>query len=211
MKTAQAYWEQAFQAATLDTYNFARSRPATPLRKFCQKYLTPGTPVLDLGCGLGRNAHYLATQGYDVSGVDFAKAAVTFCRQRFARFGLSGTFEQGSFDQIPFPDDSFGGIACIAALDHVLIEQARAAMKEMRRVLRLGGAILLTFDRPDQDKDLLDKATVLADGTLCFDRGRQKGMLFRRYTDDEIRSLLGKPNILSFRHTSRGDRVIVCH
>ena len=174
MKTPQAYWEQAFQAATVETYNFGRSKPATPVRKFCQRYLAPGDPVLDLGCGLGRNAHYLAAQAYDVSGVDLSEAAVTFCRQRFARFGLSGTFKQGSFDQIPFPDDSYSGIVCVAALDHVPIEQARAAMEEMRRVLRPGGSILLTFDPPDQDEDLLDEATVLADGTLRFDGPRSE-------------------------------------
>jgi ubiquinone/menaquinone biosynthesis C-methylase UbiE len=211
MKTPQAYWEETFQNITPETYDLARSRPAAPLRKFCARYLAPGDPVLDLGCGMGRNAHYLADQGYEVSGVDFAAAAVTFCQQRFARFALSGTFKQGTFDQIPFPDDSFCGIACIAALDHVPVEQARAAMEEMRRVLRPGGAILLTFDPPDQDEELLDEATVLADGTLHFVRGKQAGMLFRRYTDREIRSLLGESNILSFRSTARRDRVIVCH
>ncbi len=84
-------------------------------------------------------------------------------------------------------------------------------MAEIRRVLMPNGVVLLTFDPPDQDEEILDEAEVLPDGTLRFVRGKQAGMLFHRYKDEEIKSLLGEQHIISFDYSDEGDRVIVCH
>jgi ubiquinone/menaquinone biosynthesis C-methylase UbiE len=204
------YWEQYFDGLDADTYDFSQSTPAYSLVHFCGTYLKKGAPVLDLGCGGGRNAHYLAKRGYAVYGVDIAAAAIEFCRKRFLRCGLSGMFKQGTFDHIPFPDAFFAGVICVAAFDHVTSDNARVSIIEIRRVLQSGGTILLTFDPPNMDEDRLDEAEVLPDGTLKFVRGKQAGMLFHRYQDHEIMRLIGKKNIISFEHTENGTRVIVC-
>ena len=206
----QDYWERRFKGIDPETYDFSKSKPASVLVSFCDNYLKDGATILDLGCGGGRNAHYLAQRGYKVCGVDVVAAAVEFCQKRFTRFNLSGTFKQGAFDHIPFPDDYFSGVICVAALDHITFEGAQAAIVEIRRVLVPSGVLLLTFDPPETDEDILDEAEVLPDGTLRFVRGRQAGMLFRRYQDKEIKSLLGEKNIISFDHTEDGTRVVVC-
>jgi SAM-dependent methyltransferase len=211
MPDPAGFWESLFTEFDAETYDFSRSRPSDVLAGFCETYLQPGVTILDLGCGGGRNAHYLARNGYQVYGLDVAQGAVEFCRKRFARYHLPGTFKQGSFEHIPFPDDYFAAVICIAVLDHATLQSAQAAVAEIRRVLEPGGVILLTFDPPDKDEALLDEAQVLPDGTLRFVRGRQAGMVFRRYQDGEIRSLLGEQHILSFDHSAEGDRVIVCH
>lgn len=100
---------------------------------------------------------------------------------------------------------------CDAAFDHVTLEIAQTSIAEVRRVLAPGGVILMTFDPPKTDEDILDEAEMLPDGTLKFVRGEQAGMLFRRYQDEEIKSLLGEPNIISFDHAGNGTRVVVCH
>src|SRR5512147_2591515 len=43
--------------------------------------IQPGR-ALDLGCGVGANAIYLAQHGFEVTGVDFAKAAIEKARTR---------------------------------------------------------------------------------------------------------------------------------
>ncbi len=100
---------------------------------------------------------------------------------------------------------------CIAAFDHVTFESAQVSIAEGRRVLAPSGVILLTFDPPETDEDILNEAEVLPDGILKFVRGKQAGMLFRRYQDVDINSLLGEHNIISFDYTENGTRVIVCH
>jgi ubiquinone/menaquinone biosynthesis C-methylase UbiE len=211
MVSPQDYWDSRFKGIDAETYDFSKSKHATALVGFCDNYLEEGVSVLDLGCGGGRNAHYLAQRGYRVYGVDISAAAVEFCQKRFARFTFPGTFKQGTFNQIPFPDNYFTGIICIAALDHVTLETAQVSIIEIRRVLTPDGVMLLTFDPPHTDEDILHEAEVLPDGTLKFIRGKQKGMLFRRYKNLEIKSLLEEKNIISFNTSKEDLRIVVCH
>ncbi len=210
MLTAKDYWEERFGLMDVESCDFSRSKPSNSLAGFCKKYLENDAVVLDLGCGGGRNAHYIAQKGYEVYGVDIAEEAVEFCRRRFALHNLTGIFKRGTFDHIPFPDNHFTGVICIAALDHVTLLTAQTAIMEIGRVLAPQGAILLTFDPPDTDDDLLDEAEVLDDGTLVFVRGEQNGMVFRRYEDEEIKRLLEERQIISFDYSDEGSRIIVC-
>ncbi len=208
MCESKKYWESCFEKVDLETYDFSKSKSYPFLANFCENYLEKGDKVLDLGCGGGRNSHYLAQQGYDVYGIDIAMGAIDVCKFRFERYNLSGTFKQGTFDDIPFTDE-FGGIVCIAALDHVTFHDAQESIHEVRRVLSEDGVILMTFDPPGTDEDIIDDAEILPDGTLKFVRGKQKGMLFHRYKDKEIKSLLGEKNIILFDYTENGTRMII--
>src|SRR5687768_4934655 len=49
--------------------------------------------VLDLGCGTGENALYLASKGLDVTGFDRVPAAVEKARAKAKERGLNATFE----------------------------------------------------------------------------------------------------------------------
>jgi len=51
-----------------------------------------GASVLDVGCGLGTNALWLAEQGFDVTGCDVSERAIETARKRAARRGLSVRF-----------------------------------------------------------------------------------------------------------------------
>lgn len=54
--------------------------------------LTPGT-ALDLACGEGRNALWLARRGWDVTGLDFSPVAIDRAREVATREQLSATFD----------------------------------------------------------------------------------------------------------------------
>jgi len=61
--------------------------PPTPLLMETAKALTPGR-ALDLASGAGRNALWLAEQGWDVTAVDGASEAIGILRERAAERGL---------------------------------------------------------------------------------------------------------------------------
>jgi len=93
--------------------------------------------VLDLGCGAGRTAPYLATYASEYLGIDFAKPMVEIARERFPHFRFEvgdatdlGRHAAGSFDVVVF---SFNGI------DYVGHDDRLAALREIRRVLSPGG------------------------------------------------------------------------
>lgn len=209
MQDAHEYWELHFESTGADSRHTSHEH-ATCLEQFHRNYLQENSKIIDLACGSGRNAHYLAQHGYDVYGVDFAGAAITACMRLFQNEFLKGTFVQATVDAVPFGNDYFHAAVCIAALDHVSVDCAQAALHEMRRVLTDKGMILLTFDHPQTDDDKLEQAEVLPDGTLLFIKGEYQGMLFRRYHDNEIVQLVGRENIISLEYGKKGSRIVVC-
>jgi len=203
------FWERALKDKNPESVDFSQSRPHDDLRTFCDIYLKRRARVLDLGCGEGRNAQFLSEEGCEVHGLDISPSAVVFCRERLKRFNLNGTFRKGEMTAIPYEENYFDGIVCVAALDHVTISGATEALREMRRVKKADAAMLITFDPVDRSGELMGEAEEQEDGSLYFLSGEQKGMLFRSYSDNEIRNLLGVENIVSFEHSADGDRVIV--
>jgi methyltransferase (TIGR00027 family) len=99
--------------------------------------------VIDLGCGTGENALYLAARGVEVTGVDAAPTAIARAQEKAAARGLSATFLVA--DALALPDL---GQAFDAALDcglfHVLSDVKRVAFERgLRAVLRPGARYFL--------------------------------------------------------------------
>jgi len=150
--------------------------------------LADGSSVLDFGCGLGRNALALAERGFDVSVCDVADAGVRYCEERAAIGDL--TLRSVGYDghEIELANDSVEGILAWSCLDHVTMEWARELAGELTRVARQDAGLLVSFDE-DKGDDPASASEVLPDGTHRYFGGRRKGMLFRPYSNEEIRSL----------------------
>ena len=91
--------------------------------------------ILDVGCGTGANLKMLATLG-KAEGVDISPQAVEFCRQR----GLDSV-KLGAAEQLPFENDSFDIVTSLDVIEH--LDDDVAGLREMRRVLRPDGHLLL--------------------------------------------------------------------
>ena len=61
--------------------------------------LAPGR-ALDLGCGTGASVLYLASQGWEAVGVDFAAEAITAATQNARRAGVNATFVLGDASRL---------------------------------------------------------------------------------------------------------------
>ena len=88
-------------------------------KKFIDKLLRPlalppGARILDLACGKGRHARYLAEKGYDVTGLDIAPSNIDFARQfehkrlMFYQHDMRQAFRLNYFDAILNIFTSFG-------------------------------------------------------------------------------------------------------
>ena len=91
---------------------------------------------LDAGCGTGLNLEHLADRGQAV-GIDLSAEAVRFCLSR----GV--TVVRGSVLTLPFPERSFDGLVSFDVLYHAWVSDDRAAMRELSRVLRPDGLLLV--------------------------------------------------------------------
>lgn len=98
--------------------------------------------ICDLGCGAGHIASYLKDKGANACGIDLSSEMVKQAR----RLNPDIDFEQGTMlDLNGVADDSFGGVAAFYSIIHVGRESVIDALREIKRVLRPKGMLLLTF------------------------------------------------------------------
>jgi SAM-dependent methyltransferase len=98
-------------------------------------------PICDMGCGPGQIARYLHRQGMDTLGIDLSPRMVTEAQ----KLNPEIHFHQGDMLALPDADNSWGGIAAFYCIIHVPREQIVDALSEMKRVLKPGGVLLITF------------------------------------------------------------------
>jgi ubiquinone/menaquinone biosynthesis C-methylase UbiE len=108
--------------------------------------LKPGESVLDCGCGTGTLAvvakRRVGPSG-SVHGIDLSRDQLAVARDKVRKQGLDIEFHEGSIDELPFPDVSFDAIFSTLMLHHVPERVKRGAFREMRRVLKPGGRIVI--------------------------------------------------------------------
>jgi SAM-dependent methyltransferase len=98
-------------------------------------------PICDLGCGPGQIARYLHRQGADTLGVDLSPRMIAEAQ----RLNPDIPFHQGDMLSLPDADNSWGGIAAFYCIIHIPREKIVDALCEMKRVLKPGGVLLVTF------------------------------------------------------------------
>ena len=109
------------------------SREPAPLLVDAVRDVTPGR-ALDLACGAGRNAIFLAERGWDVVAIDGASEAIRLLREHAPSIDARVMdLERG--DPLPFDDHSFDLVAILYFLHRPLFAEAR-------RVLRTGGLLV---------------------------------------------------------------------
>ncbi len=100
---------------------------------------------LDVGCGTGVLAARLARAGYRMSGVDPSQGMLDVLRARCPEIDTRRT----SGTSLPFADDSFDLVMCVAVMHHVAEPEAvRLTLAEMVRVSRPGGRVLVWDHNP---------------------------------------------------------------
>jgi SAM-dependent methyltransferase len=98
-------------------------------------------PICDLGCGPGQVARYLQSQGVEVFGIDLSPAMV----EQALHLNPGIDFRQGNMLTLEDEPESWGGIAAFYSIIHIPREEIIDALRELKRVLRPGGLLLLTF------------------------------------------------------------------
>ncbi len=111
-----------------------------------------GDAVLDVGCGTGTLLRTAAAQvgsAGRLCGVEPAEEMVAYARHKATAAGLRLELAVGSADRLPHPDASFDVVFCTFVMHHLPALIRITVLREMRRVLRPGGRIVVAdFCRP---------------------------------------------------------------
>src|SRR5436190_11332014 len=96
--------------------------------------------VLEIAAGTGRNLSFYPPS-VRLTMTEFTPAMLEIARQRQAELGREAELREGDAQQLDLPDESFDTVVCTLGL--CTIPDDRAAVREVRRVLRPGGRFLL--------------------------------------------------------------------
>ena len=141
-------------------------------------------------CGAANNLWFAAREGFQISGIDGSKSAISFAKRRFEDENLKGDLRVGSLLNLPWENDTFdlgidrGSLVCVNRTNQ------KIAIEEMHRVLKSGGVF---FSSGYSNKHTsANSGTVLEDGritdikegtlvgvgALCFHSKEQQYELF---------------------------------
>lgn len=144
--------------AVADTYadHFRSTEPELPVELAMVAHfaslLHGPRKVLDAGCGAGRMMPVLADLGCAVEGVDLSPEMIRRARRDRPDFPS----QVGSITALPFPDAMFDGVFSWYSTIHSPDEDLPQIWREVRRVLRPGGVVLVTFQAGHGITDVSD-------------------------------------------------------
>ena len=103
--------------------------------------VTPGTRLLDVGCGAGQLALIAARAGAQVTGCDIATNWIEKAQARAADEGLEITFEEGDAEALPYQDAQFDAV--VSLVGAMFAPRPELVAAELTRVCRPGGMIAM--------------------------------------------------------------------
>ena len=112
--------------------------------------LSPGSKLLDVPCGFGRHAVALAAEGYRVVGLDRSLTQLREARRRRgAAPGL--TLVRADYRHIPLAAGAFDAAVNLhSSFGYAGEDDDRLLMREIRRVLRPGGRLVIETNHRDR-------------------------------------------------------------
>ncbi|MCK4729891.1 MAG: class I SAM-dependent methyltransferase [Candidatus Aenigmarchaeota archaeon] len=108
--------------------------------------------VLDVGCGEGFYAIYLASKGFDVTGIDISENAIKLAKGNAVKQSVKIKFMPFDVDDLDKINDKFDFVFEWAILHHIMSEQRQKYVKNIKRILNVEGKYLsICFNNQNPD------------------------------------------------------------
>lgn len=177
--------------------------PEADLRREFADWVAPewGERVLDVGCGPGHLARWLARSGCAVTGVDRGWRIIRIARRLAAPERLAVRFERASAQRLPYAGASFD--LSLATTVIYWVERPGVVLREMVRVTRPGGRVA-TLD-PHATMSVASVREYCAERGLDWQDTRKLVAWARasehslRFREEDLRRLLGEAGLVDLR------------
>lgn len=163
--------------------------------------LVSGKRLVDIGCGKGRNAIYLAQAGLSVYGLDYIDKAIEHAKEQAKINSLEEktNFSVGGIDTTwNFPDNYFDlALDCFASIDVETKEGREFYKKEMFRTLKPGGYALVCVVSANDifEAELMKNSPGKEPNSSIWPSGKFQ----KNYTKDELKNFYKEFNVVEFK------------
>ena len=121
--------------------------------------------ILEIGVGTGNLAGLFLNEGYNIIAIDQSREMLNVAKEKYPKLKI----RLGDFFKIPYSDKSFDSIVSTYAFHHLKNNEKSIAIKEMVRVIKDNGKIVI--------------------GDLMFESNRDKENLFEKLTNEQIEEI----------------------
>ena len=159
---------------------------------FEQAYLKPGDAI-DLGCGTGRNAVYLAKMGYHVDAIDLSETAIGQARSLAQQSKVDVDFIVGSIFNLTLPGSHYDLAYDAGLLHHLQPHQRPYYLEKIRAVLKPDGMFGMTcFDTSGgvnkEDWEIYEEGSMPPG--IGYSEDRLRGILQHHFEIMELRPMM---------------------
>lgn len=136
-------WDHAYRTGDYKKY-WGIPYPSQELVCFVANFPPTNQQVaLDVGCGAGQEAIFLAQQGFSVIGIDQSEAAIKIATSQSAKVGVQIDWKLGNVLSLPIDDQSVDFINDRGCLHHISEDDRHRYAQELARVIKPTGKVLI--------------------------------------------------------------------
>jgi SAM-dependent methyltransferase len=143
-----AKWDSFYQDRTKPCPFFGAS-PDESLAEWIRARLLRSGRAIDLGCGNGRNAIFLARQGFVVEAVDYSQAAIAWAQDRITEAGVAVSLNHRSVFDLELAAGSHDLVCDSGCFHHIPPHRRGRYVDLVFSALKTGGWFSLTCLRPE--------------------------------------------------------------
>jgi ubiquinone/menaquinone biosynthesis C-methylase UbiE len=179
------YWEQVAKenpyAAICTGWDAAKFDSESDNPVMGSELLTNEKVILDVACGIGRLAKFIAPKVKQYVGVDFSVGMIEKAKERYRGYSNVSFFHNDGKSLAVLADNTFDVALCSLAFQHMTKSITKSYVDEVHRVLKPGGIFVTDIPRIEYYKD--DKFAFTRDETT---------FLFNLYSRTEYRPETGE-------------------
>ena len=193
----QEVYQRYNEETRLNKSRAARVEFLTTVR-YIEKYMTPGTKILDVGAGAGEYSLYFARKGHQVSALELADANIAAFQARMTEDDPIDLVQGNALDLSRYDSDSFEVVLLFGPLYHLHEEADKLrCIEEAKRVCKPDGKIFFAFISNDMVILTMQQCQddYLMNGDYNKETFRLDDFPFVFHTPDRCRELLGKAGI----------------
>jgi 2-polyprenyl-3-methyl-5-hydroxy-6-metoxy-1,4-benzoquinol methylase len=107
-------------------------------------YFDKAFPVLDIGCGFGRQAILLARLGYQVTGIDTSNVFINIAKELFARHGYEGNFIYTDLDDAALKGP-YKQLLLLDVVEHIRPFERKSFFGKLRKIMTPDAVLIISL------------------------------------------------------------------